>query len=597
IARFTIDYNLPGVEHVTIAGATHRIVDVVIAPIKDMYGKVTNMIVQHKDITERKRAEKALMESAEKFRILVENVKDYAIVMLDVGGHVADWNAGAELIKGYRADEIVGQHFSRFYPKEDVERGRPERELATAAAEGRFEDEGWRVRKDGSRFVANVIITPMRDDASQLRGFVKFTRDITARKQAEMALQTKNEEYESLNEELRSTIEELQAAAEELEAQKEELRVVSHYSRTLLETSLDSLVTISAEGKITDANTATEKITGMSRKMLIGSDFSDYFTEPETAHAGYLKVFEQEQVIDYPLAVRHTSGKITDVLYNASVYRNEQGEVLGVFAAARDISARKQAEEAISAKNKELENYIYITSHDLRSPLVNIQGFSQRLQKQADSIKAVLSDSPLTPETKARIDAMTDKGIPKTLNFIFTSVAKMDTLLNGLLHLSRTGRTIMAIKQIDINQLFKTIIGNFNFQLTELDAMVTAQDLPSCYGDENLLSQLFSNIIGNAIKYRDKNRRLVIEITAYMEFGKAIYSIRDNGSGIESRHLKKIWDVFYMVDSTLADAGEGLGLSSVKRIAEKHNGRVWAESESGKGSVFYVELQTIEFYE
>jgi signal transduction histidine kinase len=262
-----------------------------------------------------------------------------------------------------------------------------------------------------------------------------------------------------------------------------------------------------------------------------------------------------------------------------------------------DITGIRQIQEVISAKNKELENYIYITSHDLRSPLVNIQGFSQRLQKQADSIKAILSDSHLSPATKAHIGAITDKGIPKTLNFIFSNVTKMDTLLNGLLHLSRTGRIVMAIKQIDINQLFKTIIDNFNFQLTELDAMITVEDLPSCYGDENLLSQLFSNIIGNAIKYRDKNRRLVIEITGYLEFRKAIYSIRDNGLGIESRHLKKIWDVFYMVDSTLADAGEGLGLSSVKRIAEKHNGRVWAESESGKGSVFYVELQTIEFYE
>ena len=126
-----------------------------------------------------------MRRSEERFRLLVEGAKDYAIFMLDPQGHVATWNAGAERIKGYRADEIIGQHFSRFYPQEAIDRGWPAQELKVAAAEGRFEDEGWRVRKDGTRFWANVVITALHDEAGNLRGFSKITRDLTERKQAE----------------------------------------------------------------------------------------------------------------------------------------------------------------------------------------------------------------------------------------------------------------------------------------------------------------------------------------------------------------------------------------------------------------------------
>ena len=292
------------------------------------------------------------------------------------------------------------------------------------------------------------------------------------------------------------------------------------------------------------------------------------------------------------------TGELTDVYATTYKIANpETGAVQFMANVSLDITERKRAEDVISAKNQELENYLYIASHDLRSPLVNIQGFSQRLQKQMDLIKVALEDCTLPPAAKADIDAITGDGIPKTLNFIFSSVIKMDTLLNGLLHISRTGRALMTINEIDINRLFQTIIANFNFHLTQLGATITAKDMPSCYGDENLLSSLFSNIIANAIKYHDKNRRLVIEVTAQKQLRKVIYSIRDNGLGIEPRHLEKIWDIFYRVDSTLADAGEGLGLSIVKIIAEKHKGRVWVESAIGKGSVFYVELQPIEFSE
>ena len=186
------------------------------------------------------------------------------------------------------------------------------------------------------------------------------------------------------------------------------------------------------------------------------------------------------------------------------------------------VSELKGAEEEIKTKNEELENYLYIASHDLRSPLVNIQGFSQRLQKQAVSIKTLLSDTILAPDTKDGLEKITDEGIPKTLNFIISNVKKMDVLLNGLLQISRTGRTVMTIKKIDMNQLFKTVIGAYNYQLVEVDAIVTAAELPFCHGDENMLYQVISNIIGNGIKYREKGKTLAIDISAHQEFNKVI---------------------------------------------------------------------------
>ena len=271
---------------------------------------------------ERQQTEQARNASEERFRLLLDGVRDYAIYMLDPNGNVISWNAGAENVKGYRAEEILGQNFSCFYTAPDRESAKPKQELEQALSLGRVEGLGERVRKDGSAFWANYVIAPLRDDSGRLRGFCKIVRDVTERKRAE-----------------------------------EKLRTASLYARSLLEASLDPLVTISRGGKITDVNEATEKVTGVSRPQLIGSDFSNYFTDPESARRGYEQVFAQGTVQDYPLAIRNASGRVIDVLYNAAVFRNEAGEIEGVFAAARDVTERKRAERALwslSACNESL---------------------------------------------------------------------------------------------------------------------------------------------------------------------------------------------------------------------------------------------------
>ena len=161
-------------------------VDIMLSPVESSGEQSILTVIR--DITDRKQAETALRRSEERFRLLVEGASDYAIFMLDPEGRVATWNSGAERIKGYRAEEILGQHFSKFYPQESVERGKPQHELEVASAEGRYEDEGWRIRKDGSRFWANVIITALRGKDGQLKGFSKVTRDFTDRKGAEESL-------------------------------------------------------------------------------------------------------------------------------------------------------------------------------------------------------------------------------------------------------------------------------------------------------------------------------------------------------------------------------------------------------------------------
>jgi len=516
------------------------------------------------DITDRKNAEDALMQTSTRLSLAARaggvGVWDFDLVnntLLCDDQMFALYGTDRSCFSGAYDAWLTGLH-----PDDKVQ---SDAEIQMAInGEKEFDTEFRVVWRDGTIHNIRALAIVQHDDSGRPVRMIGTNWDITRQKHDEEALRESEEKLNTLF----SSMTEM---------------VVLH----------DLIFDENGEAvnyRITDCNNAFTSITGIQKIDAVGKTATEVY-QIETAP--FLGEFTRVALTGVPYEYT-TYFEPMDKHFYVSVVSPKKNTFATITT---DITGIREIQDEIFAKNEELESYLYIASHDLRSPLVNIQGFSRRLQKHADSIKKLISDPSVSPGIKSDLDHIMDEDIPKSLNYIFSSVTKMEALLAGLLHLSRTGRTLMTIKKIDINQLFHQIIGNYNFQLTELNASVNISELPPCYGDENLLNQLFSNVIGNAIKYRDRDRQLSLDITADIEFRKVVYSIRDNGMGIDQRHLEKIWDIFYKVDSSQPDAGDGLGLSIVKRIAEKHNGRVRVESESGKGSVFFVELQRNEFSE
>ena len=278
---------------------------------KDEAGKVTGIFAAARDITAIKKAEEKIQTLAN----AVESSND-AIITKSLDGIITSWNNGAEKVYGYLAEEVLGKNISIFEPGNN--KGETKHLIEKIKQGKRVQHyETLRMKNDGTIINVSVTLSPVFDASGKLVAISTIARDITENKKAEEAL-----------------------------------RLLNLYNRSLIEASLDPLVTIGPDGKITDVNGATEQVTGFSRKDLIGTDFSDYFTEPEEARTGYQQVFANGEVRNYPLEIQHKDGHITPVLYNASVYRDENGKVIGVFAAARDITERQKAEEALRESEK-----------------------------------------------------------------------------------------------------------------------------------------------------------------------------------------------------------------------------------------------------
>lgn len=262
---------------------------------------------------------------------------------------------------------------------------------------------------------------------------------------------------------------------------------------------------------------------------------------------------------------------------------------------ARAITERMKTEEKIKAlndelldKNKELEQIVYVSSHDLRSPLVNIQGFSKELKEDFDKIKRILESGTEEKILKDKVISSITNEMTDSFDFIFRSTRKMDLLLAGLLRLSRLGRSAYKFEQIKMNELARDVIKTFEYQIAQAGFEVVVGDLPDCYGDEFMINQVFSNIIDNALKFCQPGRAGKIMVDGEALNENCIYSIKDNGIGIPKDYQNQIFELFRRLDPKVP--GEGLGLAIVKKIIDRHNGSLWVESEVGEWSCFYFSL-------
>jgi PAS domain S-box-containing protein len=490
-----------------------------------------------RDISSRRQTAPHLVSDSEHFHLLIESAKDYAIFMLDPQGYVMTWNSGAERIKGYARQEIIGQHFSRFHTAEDVSRGKPEEALRIANEFGVFEEDAWRVRKDGSKFRANVVIRPLKDELGHLRGFAEITRDLTERLQAE------------------------------------------EQAQRFFQVSVDLMCIANTKGYFLHLNPAWEEVTGFTDLELRSKPYLD-FVHPDDRQrtieaAGQLA--GGQTVALFENRYRCKNGSYRWLLWNTAV----SGDRQLFFCIARDVTGQKLAADAIEELNKklnqrnlelevsnmELEAFSYSVSHDLRAPLRSLDGFSQVL---LDDYKAGL-----------------DEEGQDFLKRIRAASQQMGILIDDLLKLSRISRTEMKREKVDLSAIAREIAAPLTAADPQRKARFVIEERMMVIGDANLLKIAMTNLIENAWKFSSKKTESVIEIASCVIDHSPTFFVRDNGAGFNMEHAAKLFGAFQRMHSNHEFAGTGIGLATVQRVVRQHGGRVWAESQVDCGATFY----------
>jgi hypothetical protein len=514
----------------------------VITALRDGAGTLRGYATIFRDLSDRRRHEEQLAQNEERLKALLASVRDYAIIMLDPHGIVVSWSEGAAQIHGYRAEEIIGADFARFLPAEAIERGWPAHELRVAATEGRFEDENWRVRKDGSRFWANVVITALRDRNAKLLGFCKISRDLTERRRQEEALRQSEERFRLL------------------------IESVQEYAICMLD----------AAGHVMSWNAGAQQIIGFDPSEIIGKHFSRFYL-PEEINGG--TPWQQLQsarlhgrLEDEGLRVRKDGTAFNAHVLIAPVHDGD-GRLRGYSHVTHDLT-RLRHMRALEDSGRRMNEFLAVLSHELRSPLAPIRHAA-----------ALMRRAPLAGAALERVGAIIDH-----------QVAHLTRVIDDLLDVSRVvhGRIMILRERVEISlvvaRALEIVTPPVQQRSQTLHVALFDASL-AVMGDPVRLTQVLCNLLDNAVKYTPEGGDIWLGVQA--AGAEVRITVRDSGRGISAERLTSVFDFFSEADrgALRSDGGLGVGLALTHRLVELHGGRIAVHSEGvGLGAQFTVTL-------
>ena len=535
----------------------------VLAPVFDQTQIFQGYSCILRDNSEKKKEEINLRQSEERYRLMVAGVKDYSIFLLDTEGYIVTWNDGGKYIQGYSSSEIIGKHFSIFYTSDDLSSKKPEMELRIARESGMYQEEGWRVKKNGSVFWASIVLTALYNEYNVLIGFSKVTRDLSDRQRNAESLRESEERYRSIVEQ------------------------VSDYGIFMMD----------EKGRIVSWNEGAKKIKGYDAHEIIGKYFSIFYEEEDILNgkpAYELKVaravgkYEEEGWRLRKDGKRFWANIVITALYNTDK------NLIGFSKVTRDLTERRKTEQALkksyqssrqlaeeltatnaelSAANQDLEQFTSIVSHDLQEPVRTLKSFLQLMNMKLD--QGQFQDLKMYLE--------------KSLH----AANRMKELISNLLDYSQITKYELVKETVNVNDLIDHALQNLKGSMDASGATITvAIDPGSEYmeADRIQLVQLLQNLLSNSLKYIDgREPQITIRCKAEKEYAK--FEVADNGIGIDHNDLSKVFDVFRRLHTVKDYPGTGMGLAICKKVVERHHGQIWLESEPGKGTTFYFTIK------
>jgi PAS domain S-box-containing protein len=546
----------------------------------------------------------ALRDSEARLRAILQTAVE-GVITIDERGIMESVNPAAQAIFGYAASEMVGKNVSLLMPAphHHEHSNYLNRYLQTGEAKvigiGR---EIFGRRKNGSLFPMDLSVSEVH--LAERRLFTGFVRDITERKRSEQRLQV---QYATTR-----------ALAESASLSEAAPRIMQAFCETM-KWSFGEFWSVDQQGdfmfhvqswypppiKSSEFETLARRMicrrgTGLPGRVwatgkfeLIADLASDrnLLRTPAALREGLRSAFAFPILLEGEVLGAMAFFTREPVEPNSASFElfAALGSQIGQFIERKRAETQlAELAQTLANKNKELETIVYVASHDLRSPLVNIQGFSRELSRACNAIRSRFSETHIAG-AKEEIEQLLSVEIPEATNYILAGVKKIDALLAGLLRFSRLGRAAICPERLYMGALLEAIVQSMDFQIKTSGATVLIGKLPDCTGDAIQINQVFTNLLDNALKYLDQRRQGIITVSGRVENGCSIYTIQDNGIGIAPQHQTKIFEIFHRLEPGRGE-GEGLGLAIAQRILERQNGRIWVHSELGKGSTFNVSL-------